>query len=172
MPVKSLEKTGLSENIRNTIGLLTGDKNSCYFLREYRNLRGESQTGGDAHREREQLRPRGRFTGKWFAEGKGKRDLPGVSGPWARVKGRVCVGTLVRVNRFPVQMKVAPWIDHPSFTEDGFLCAGLPFTRPGWQPGPTENYFAKPRRGRKEGFPWQRREYSGTKRPKVFPSRT
>ena len=46
------------------------------------------------------MRTRGRFTGKWFAEGKGKRENPGVSGPWARVKGRVCVGTLVRVNRF------------------------------------------------------------------------
>ena len=76
MPVKSLEKTGLSENIRNTIGLLTGDNNSCYFLREYRNLRGESQTGRDAHRERGALRTRGRFTGKWFAEGKGKRGDP------------------------------------------------------------------------------------------------
>ena len=74
MPVKSLEKTGLSENIRNTIGLLTGDNNSCYFLREYRNLRGESQTGRDTHRERGQLKTRGRFTGKWFAEGKGKRE--------------------------------------------------------------------------------------------------
>jgi len=27
------------------------------------------------------LRTRGKFTGKWFAEGKGKRGNPGVSGP-------------------------------------------------------------------------------------------
>ena len=57
-------------------GALTRVPALCYFSREYRNLRGESQTGRDAHRERGQLKTRGRFTGKWFAEGKGKRGNP------------------------------------------------------------------------------------------------
>ena len=91
-----MENSGLQENIRNTIRRLTRGNSHGNFFHEYRNLGGESQTGRDAHRERGQLKTRGRFTGKWFAEGKGKRGYPGVSGPWARVKGRVCVGTLVR----------------------------------------------------------------------------
>ena len=57
-------------------GWLTGDDSHVIFFRVYRNLGGESQTGRDAYRERGQLKTRGRFTGKWFAEGKGKRGNP------------------------------------------------------------------------------------------------
>ena len=73
---KTSEKQTPAKNIRRTIQRLTRDLFPCYFSHEYRNLRGESQTGRDAHRERGTLRTRGRFTGKWFAEGKGKRVIP------------------------------------------------------------------------------------------------
>ena len=87
------------------------------------------------------LRTRGRFTGKWFAEGKGKRDHPGVSGPWARVKGRVCVGTLVRENRFPVQMKVAPWINNPSFNRGRIFLLPDFLSLTGVAAGTNKNHF-------------------------------
>ena len=69
------------------------------FFTNTETLEAKVKPEGTPTESRGALRTRGKFTGKWFAEGKGKRVNPGVSGPWARVKGRVCVGTLVRVNR-------------------------------------------------------------------------
>ena len=69
---------GIRENIRNTIRRVDREDFACYFFRVYRNLGGESQTGRDAHRERGQLKTRGRFTGKWFAEGKGNGETRSI----------------------------------------------------------------------------------------------
>ena len=64
------------EHPKNKIYLDRDVSAVLFFSTNRINLGSEDQTGGDAHREQGRLRTRGKFTGKWIAEGKGKRGDP------------------------------------------------------------------------------------------------
>ena len=155
-------------------------KSACYFIARIKKpLKRRSNRKGRPQRAGELLRTRGRCAGKWIAEGKGKGASPRVSGPCARVKGRGCVGTLVRVGslRRPGKggtmglcLQARPLGDGP-FSFPPFLFPHAGTASRGQQVSVFSIDRFPKRKERKEGFPWQKKGSSTPRRPKAFPFR-